>query len=228
MSSTNGADQFSGYEQDFYALKSDFEKAVEVVSLAPTADKKKTAIQIAEHKLVQANETIDQMERELLDVPTSSRVKLQARLRLLKMEGEKMKRDLRRASFSPLVNQDRDELVLNMDTERDFDTSAIDQRQRLLYGTDRLGESSRRLDASHRLALETENVGINILSTLKGQRETLLRTRDTLGEADSYIDKSSRTLKIMARRMTTNKVIIGVIILVLVALIVLTIWSKLF
>ncbi|CAO3598339.1 unnamed protein product [Absidia cylindrospora] len=209
-------------------MKSDFEKTVEAISLSSSTDKKKTSIQSAEHKLVQANETIDQMERELLNVPTSSRVRLQARLRLLKSEGEKMKRDLRRASFSPLLNQDRDELVLNMDTDRDLDTSAIDQRQRLLYGTDRLGESSRRLDASHRLALETENVGINILSTLKGQRETLLRTRDTLGEADSYIDKSSRTLKIMARRMATNKVIIGVIILVLVALIVLTVWSKLF
>lgn len=84
--------------------------------------------------------------------------------------------------------------------EPDLDASTIDQRQRLLNGTDRLGESSRRLEDSHRLALETESIGVNVLRTLKGQRETLLRTRDTLGEADSYIDKSSRTLKVMARR----------------------------
>ncbi|CAO3591275.1 unnamed protein product [Absidia cylindrospora] len=139
-----------------------------------------------------------------------------------------MKRDLRRASLSPMVNQDREDLLLTMDTEPDLDASTIDQRQRLLNGTDRLGESSRRLEGSHRLALETESIGVNILSTLKGQRETLLRTRDTLGEADSYIDKSSRTLKVMARRMATNKIIIGIIILVLVALIVLIVWSKLF
>lgn len=97
----------------------------------------------------------------------------------------------------------------------------MDQRQRLLSGTERLGQSSRRLEDSHRLALETEGIGINILSTLKGQRETMVRARDTvsfvvvvvfvvwylltiyylqLAEADSHIDKASKTLKGMARR----------------------------
>lgn len=65
----------------------------------------------------------------------------------------------------------------------------MDQRQRLLSGTERLGESSRRLEDSHRLALETEGIGINILSTLKGQRETMLRARDTVitGSPDAKI-----------------------------------------
>ncbi|KAI8333148.1 snare region anchored in the vesicle membrane C-terminus-domain-containing protein [Chlamydoabsidia padenii] len=226
---SNDIDNFGGYEQDFYSLRDGFAKTVESVSSAPTTDKRKTAIQNGEQELGEANDIIVQMERELMNAPTPSRVRLQARLRLLKSESEKMKRDLRRASLSPLVNQDREDLLLTMDTaEPDLDASTIDQRQRLLNGTDRLGESSRRLEGSHRLALETESIGVNILSTLKGQRETLLRTRDTLGEADSYIDKSSRTLKVMARRMATNKIIIGVIILVLVALIVLIIWTKLF
>lgn len=58
----------------------------------------------------------------------------------------------------------------------------MDQRQRLLSGTERLAQSSRRLEDSHRLALETEGIGINILSTLKGQRETLIRARDTVSD----------------------------------------------
>jgi vesicle transport through interaction with t-SNAREs protein 1 len=58
----------------------------------------------------------------------------------------------------------------------------MDQRQRLLSGTERLGQSSRRLEDSHRLALETEGIGINILSTLKGQRETMVRARDTVSK----------------------------------------------
>ncbi|KAI8343243.1 snare region anchored in the vesicle membrane C-terminus-domain-containing protein [Chlamydoabsidia padenii] len=223
-------DPFSGYEHDFYALQTSFNKTVESVASASTTNNRKTAVQNAERELGEANEIIVQMDKELANTPTPGRVRLQARLRLLKAENEKMKRDLRRASLSPLVNQDREDLLLTMDTDSagDLDASTIDQRQRLLNGTDRLGESSRRLEASHRLALETENIGVNILGTLKGQRETLLRTRDTLGEADSYIDKSSRTLKVMARRMATNKIIIGVIILLLVAIIILVIWSKLF
>ncbi|SAM02109.1 hypothetical protein [Absidia glauca] len=199
-------DHFSGYEHDFYALQSSFTKTVESIASAPNAGKyhvNHAKTWFIAHSLLfcDANEIIVQMDRELVNTPTPSRVRLQARLRLLKSEGEKMKRDLRRASLSPLVNQDREDLFLNMDSaESDLDASTIDQRQRLLNGTDRLGESSRRLEGSHRLALETESIGVNILSTLKGQRETLLRTRDTLGEADSYIDKSSRTLKVMARR----------------------------
>lgn len=107
----------------------------------------------------------------------------------------------RRANtVAPKVSE-RDELLGDMASESvDFDASTMDQRQRLLSGTERLGESSRRLQDSHRLALETEGIGINILSTLKGQRETMLRARDTLAEADSYIDKASKTLKGMARR----------------------------
>lgn len=66
------------------------------------------------------------------------------------------------------------------DGQSDYDASTMDQRQRLLSGTERLGQSSRRLEDSHRLALETEGIGINILSTLKGQRETMVRARDTV------------------------------------------------
>lgn len=70
----------------------------------------------------------------------------------------------------------------NDDLQSDYDASTMDQRQRLLSGTERLAQSSRRLEDSHRLALETEGIGINILSTLKGQRETLIRARDTVSD----------------------------------------------
>ncbi|CAO3620461.1 unnamed protein product [Cunninghamella blakesleeana] len=109
-----------------------------------------------------------------------------------------------------------------------LNSSFVDQRQRLLSGTERLGESSCRLEQSHRLALETEAVGANILSTLKGQRETLTRARDTLAETDAHIDTATRTLKKMARRITTNKLITGAIILILVVLIIIIVYSKLF
>ncbi len=39
---------------------------------------------------------------------------------------------------------------------------------------------SRRLDNAHRIALETEDVGADILRNLRGQRETIENTRDTV------------------------------------------------
>ena len=72
------------------------------------------------------------------------------------------------------------------------------------------------------------------------QREQILNTRDTLMEADGYVDKSLRTLKGMTRRlhclilifeltfcrMQTNKLITGGIITILIVIIVLIVWAK--
>jgi vesicle transport through interaction with t-SNAREs 1 len=74
------------------------------------------------------------------------------------------------------------------------------QRTRLLSGTDRLERSSQRLRDSQRIANETEDIGAGILGDLHVQRHQILNTRDTLMEADGYVDKSLRTLKGMARR----------------------------
>lgn len=74
------------------------------------------------------------------------------------------------------------------------------QRQRLLQGTDKLQDGTRRLEESHRIALETEDIGAGILSNLRGQREQIENTRDTLYRADNSIDRASGTLKQMIRR----------------------------
>lgn len=73
------------------------------------------------------------------------------------------------------------------------------QRQRLLQGNQTLSDSTRRLEDSHRVALETEDLGAGILSNLRGQREQIENTRDTLYRADNSIDKASGTLKQMIR-----------------------------
>ncbi|ORY96175.1 snare region anchored in the vesicle membrane C-terminus-domain-containing protein [Syncephalastrum racemosum] len=83
-----------------------------------------------------------------------------------------------------------------MDTAAEEDT----RRQRLLDHTARLDVSNQRLRDSHRLALESESVGADILSQLRGQRETLEATRNTLGDTDSSLDRATKMLKSMSRR----------------------------
>jgi vesicle transport through interaction with t-SNAREs protein 1 len=80
------------------------------------------------------------------------------------------------------------------------DNIALDQRQQLLSGQASLDRSSQRLRDSQRVANETESIGANILNDLRGQREQLVNSRNTLLEADGYVDKSIRTLRGMARR----------------------------
>lgn len=57
---------------------------------------------------------------------------------------------------------------------------AYAQHTRLLSATDQLADGQRRLEESQRIALETEGLGTGILENLRGQRDTLTRTRDTV------------------------------------------------
>ncbi|KAG9704503.1 hypothetical protein KCU60_g23700, partial [Aureobasidium melanogenum] len=93
-------------------------------------------------------------------------------------------------------------------------------------GTDRLDRSSGRLRESQRIALETEDIGRNTLADLARQREVIEHSRDVLLEGEGYTDRSNKTLKQMARRMATNKIITIAIITVLVLLILAVIISK--
>ncbi|KAJ2390596.1 Vesicle transport V-snare protein [Coemansia sp. RSA 2603] len=108
------------------------------------------------------------------------------------------------------------------------ETGALDgdQRTRLLSGNERLENGTRRLQDSHRIAIETEAVGAGILQDLRAQREQIVSTRNTLMEADSHIDRSQRTLRTMTRRLMANKMITTGIIVVGVALVLLVLYIK--
>lgn len=54
----------------------------------------------------------------------------------------------------------------------------LDDRTRLLSGTQKLENASRKLEDAHRMALETEAIGVGTLEDLHRQREQIERTRD--------------------------------------------------
>ncbi len=56
----------------------------------------------------------------------------------------------------------------------------IDQRSHLLATTSRVDESSDRLLNAHRIAIETEDIGTNVLGELYTQKKTLERARDNV------------------------------------------------
>lgn len=139
------------------------------------------------------------MEVEIPSMPVSIRRTFQDRLTASKQQVEKARKAYRDASAEAA----RSELLSGPGGRSSFDDpygeddSAFNTRTRLLAGTDRLNDSSNRLDNAHRIALETEDVGTDILRSLRGQREQIEHTRDTLTRADTSIDRASGTLKKM-------------------------------
>lgn len=91
-----------------------------------------------------------------------------------------------RAKKQAFEKVDRDELLgakahVAIDIEgEDGSTRPHAQAQKLLSQTERLAADQQRLEESHRVALETGQVGSGILEDLRSQRERLESTRDNV------------------------------------------------
>ncbi|XP_059388523.1 vesicle transport through interaction with t-SNAREs homolog 1A isoform X4 [Carassius carassius] len=102
-----------------------------------------------------------------------------------------------------------------------------DFRAHLLDNTERLERSSRRLEAGYQIAVETEQVGQEILTNLHIDREKIQRSRDRLRETDANLGKSSRILTGMLRRIIQNRVLVFILGAILLLTIVLAIYFNL-
>ncbi|MCJ1372445.1 hypothetical protein MMC20_003669 [Loxospora ochrophaea] len=215
-----GSELFGSYEAELKLVQADLNQKLDQISEL-SGEPRKSAIRLAERSLDEAKGLLDQMRIEKQNIPSATRSKINQRFRNFESDidtGARKLKDLaddRRALFGNRY----------MDDPNAADEQ-LEQRQQLLSGTERLDRSSQRLKNSQRIANETEDIGRGTLADLQLQREQIQHTRITLLESEGYVDRSVKTLRGMARRMATNRVITIAIITVLVLLIVLIIWSK--
>ncbi|KAL4941235.1 hypothetical protein BDV06DRAFT_6521 [Aspergillus oleicola] len=213
-----GSEMFSSYETELNLVQADLNQKLDQIA-EQSGEQRNSTIRQAERALEEATELLDQMRLEKQNIPSSARSKVNSRFRNYQTDVDEAKRKLKSLS------DDRKALFGDRYTD-DPQDEHLEQRQQLLSGTDRLERSSARLQESQRIALETEGVGANILRDLGVQRETIQHTRDNLGQSEGYVDTSIKTLKGMARRMATNRLITIAIITVLILLIFAVIYSK--
>ncbi|KAI0402134.1 vesicle transport V-SNARE protein [Xylaria palmicola] len=217
-----GSELFSGYEGEFKLVQADLAQKLEQIPEL-NGEPRKAAVTQAERALEEAEELLGQMRLEKQNIPSAARNKVNARLRNLETDVDKARRRLR------ALADDRAALFGSRYTD-DPDAAPgdrqLEQRQQLLEGTDRLDRSSQRLRASQALANETESIGAATLADLHSQRERIQHTGEMLFESEGYVDRSVKTLRGMARRMATNRVITIAIITVLVILIIAVIFAK--
>jgi len=214
---------FDSYSQDFQQLISSVREKLEAPG--SNGEQRKAALRRVEMELDEADEMISQMEVEIQSMPQSVRGTYNTRVRGLKTELARWKKSAKDLH----IQSSRSELFTNGTSGGDdpYADDNTSQRTRLLAGTQSLNDSSRRLEDSHRIALETEDVGADILRSLRVQREQIENTRDTLQTADRSIDRASGTLKKMIKRMYQQRYVTYAIIAVLVILICLILWFKL-
>eukprot|EP00911_Craspedida_sp_UC1_P001268 UC1_evm1s956 len=203
---------FSSYEQEFGALLADLNRKTNLIPDLTGADKDKE-MRSAEKDIEDAKELLEQMELELMDMGAAERGKSKARVTSYKGDLAQAERDLRKAAVKMSNSAAaRDELFA-------YDGTSEDARSSLLTNTDRLDRTSRRLDDGHRVALETQEVAVGIMSDLHDQRETIQRSRGRLRNMDGELSTSRRVLRNIIDRARRNKAVTAIIILMCLAVI---------
>eukprot|EP01125_Pyxidicula_operculata_P009632 TRINITY_DN3161_c1_g1_i1.p1 TRINITY_DN3161_c1_g1~~TRINITY_DN3161_c1_g1_i1.p1 ORF type:complete len:172 (-),score=38.58 TRINITY_DN3161_c1_g1_i1:111-626(-) len=91
-----------------------------------------------------------------------------------------------------------------------------DQRKRILVGNQVLDNTSKHLSQTVQLAAETEEIGMVTIGRLKSDREKMEAANEELDEMDDNITKARKIITTMGRRVITNNLILGFIILLLV------------
>ncbi|TVY56639.1 Vesicle transport v-SNARE protein vti1 [Lachnellula cervina] len=213
-----GSELFSSYEAELKLVQADLSQKLDQIPDL-SGEPRKAAISQAERAVEEADELLEQMRIEKANIPSSTRTKVNQRFRNHESDIDVAKRKLRSLA------DDRSALFGSRYSDNPNDVQ-LEQRQQLLSGTDRLDRSSQRLKASQALANDTEAIGASTLADLHTQRETIMHTNATLLESEGYVDRSVKTLRGMARRMATNRIITVCIITVLVLLIIAVVYSK--
>ncbi|XP_039632412.1 vesicle transport through interaction with t-SNAREs homolog 1A isoform X4 [Polypterus senegalus] len=190
---------FETYEQDFGTLTAEVTNRIGKIPKLG-GDEKKQMVASVEKQLEESRELLEQMDLEVREIPVQSRGMYSNRLKSYKQELEKLEKDFKRSRIA-YSDEVRNELLGDDGNSSESQLIKLrEERAHLLDNTERLERSSRRLEAGYQIAVETEQVGQEILENLHHDREKIQRSRDRLRETDANLGKSSRILTGMMRR----------------------------
>ncbi|XP_077114140.1 vesicle transport through interaction with t-SNAREs homolog 1A isoform X3 [Ranitomeya variabilis] len=191
--------EFQGYEQDYGVLTAEITNRIGKIPKLSGEEKKQMVMNV-EKQLEEAKELLEQMDLEVREIPAQSRAMYSSRMRSYKQEMGKLEADFKRSRIA-YSDEVRNELLGDDGSSAESQLLKLrEERAHLLDNTEKLERSSRRLEAGYQIAVETEQVGQNILENLSQDREKIQRARDRLRETDTNLGKSSRILTGMLRR----------------------------
>jgi len=206
---------FDAYEQEFLKVSSLIQRKINSIPNF-AGERKKVAIRETEKEIEDAEALLRQMDQETNTGSNPLRAKLQPKVKGYQVDIQRLKRDLQKAASTASNSlSNRDDLFAG--ASQDYQAQFLDQRSTLLSGNERLGQTSDRLQNAHRIAVQNEQIGTQVLGELHGQRQQILRTGTKLDEVDAHVTTSRTILSGMARRIATNKLILAFIICLLIA-----------
>lgn len=182
---------FDSYASDLQQLKEAIRQKIHQ-SKSQNGEANKSTLRRAEMELEEAEEVISQMDIEVQGFPQSVRSRFAVQIRGFKQEVQALNNQVRAGLLSSSGGGAPDGYA-DDDADLEAADSATANRQRLLQGTASLEDGTRRLEESNRLALETEDLGADILRDLRSQREQIENSRDTVSV---HLTRQARLCKV--------------------------------
>jgi vesicle transport through interaction with t-SNAREs protein 1 len=211
---------FDTYAAEYEKLSGDVNTQVaEVANLK--GERRKAKLKKIAKDMEELKAALKNLDAELLTSSQELKPKLRMRVSNYRSDFMAIEREYQNAT-STSINMDRDDLLGGRTTEE----IAADERTRLLAGTQRLEQHSQSIARSKRIAAECEDVGQDIMQNLGRQREGIERSINMVRETNAEVTRAGKGITIMQRRAMTNKLILALIIISLVAAILLIVWFK--
>ncbi|KAL0115864.1 hypothetical protein PUN28_011026 [Cardiocondyla obscurior] len=158
------------YEQQYAALTADITAKIGRIRLL-SGGEKRAFVQDVDRQIEEAQELLEQMELEVRGMNGAARDRLRARV-------ESHRAELKRLTQEFQAAKKPKEDAIEITVEETWDNNVTeDQTKRLLDASERIERSGRTLQNGYRMALETEEIGSQVLKELHEQRETIQRGR---------------------------------------------------
>jgi len=229
------SEMFSSYEEDFHQCETDVRRLLArgggraAASGSgsygdqgtPGIDERIQAMYQVEGKIQTAERNIVQMEQELKTlVPHAQTTQsLNQRVRQYRSLLLGFKREYQDVK----ANVDRDALLAERRGGKDAE---LVKNSRMVETGNRIQNGTAQLKDAHRMAVSTEQTGVQIMSDLRGQREIIQQSRAHIDSIDQNLSNSRRVLLQMSRRVLANKIILMATALVLSITLILLLFIK--
>ncbi|XP_060781173.1 vesicle transport through interaction with t-SNAREs homolog 1B [Neoarius graeffei] len=204
---------------DMYKALYDELKLISDRVICSQGEEKKKQVRVFDERHGEAQELLQEMEQELLSAPSSFRSAMSSKVRLYHRDLGKLQRQVHTTDtgfgFSVRMG-DAGHGIYAAQNERSTEQQA--QRALLIQGSESLNNATQSITRSHHIAVESEQIGTDIIEELGQQREQLDRTRDRLVHTGENLSRSRKILRTMSRRLITNKLLLGIIIVMELAI----------
>ena len=173
-------------------------------------------VQVSVGLVEEAGKAADEMESEARIAPLQFRAEMLAAVRAARRDLANKQQQLTRARAGRAGSgAGREEGRVGGEATAGQGAGQLDQhRQQVLAGTEILSRTGESLQRAQQVAVETDAVGNEIIGDLGSQREALERSRARLVESDLELSRTRRILRKMYLNVFSNKIILGLIILI--------------